>query len=234
MLLAEEINAAVGMVEEVERTQVVTRSGDRARTNCPHGENPTAVVIYLHSNKFRCWRCNIGGGPIDWVMHRDGRTFTEARDLLAQQCGLEDSPTFTVRRQSLKLAQTEMRAFSTFLSIKRRRIHDEIRHVGDLRKAALCFIELLGEIEYEETEERRAIVAEGAAEGESIAIAGTTVTPAEIRDQLANLHEAITIANQQIDRLERALDRTHFEPETEVESFLRAYYATAELREALA
>ncbi len=234
MNLAEDINAAIDLVEKIEQTQEITWRGNEGRTRDPHGTNPTAVKVDRAKNRFYNFKSGKYGGPIDWVMDRDGLPFTEARDLLAKQCGLNDSPTFEERRASLKLAQSEMRAFSAFLSVKRQAVHAEIRRVRQLRDGALCFIELLGEIDYEETEERRAIAAEGCADGESAEVAGVSVLASDIRNQLANLHATVTAATQRIDALESALDQTHFKPETEVEGFLRTYYATTELREALA
>jgi hypothetical protein len=233
MILAEDINAAVEIGELISETQEIRWSGNQGRTKEPHGTNPTAVLVDRAKNRFYSYKSGKGGGPIDWVMLRDKRSFTEARDFLARQCGLEDSPTFSERRQTLNLAQTEMRAFSAFLAIKRVRIHREIWRLLDLCAAALCFIELLDEMECDELEERRAIAAEGCTSGEQVEIAGNPLLASQIRDQLTNLHDTVTKATQLIDELETVLDRTHFEPEHEVEGFLRRYYAVPALREAL-
>ena len=233
MILAEEINAAVDICELISETHEIRWSGNKGRTRDPNGTNPTSVLVDRAKNRFYSYKSGKGGGPIDWVMLRDKRSFTEARDFLAQQCGLKDSPTFSERRETLNLAQTEMRAFSAFLAIKRARIHREIWRLRDLCAAALCFIGLLDEMEYDEVEERRAIAAEGCAAGEQTEVGGNPLLASDIRDQLADLHDTVTKATQLIDQLETVLDRTHVEPETEVEGFLRSYYAVPELREAL-
>ncbi len=233
MILAEELNPAIDIADLISETQEINWNGPTGRTKSPHGSNPTAVAVYRETNRFYDFRDGRGGGPVDWVMHRDSLSFTAACDALAAAHGLQQSPTFSQRRESLKLAQNEMRGFSRFLWLKRGYLLDAIRRLRINREAAVFFIGTLDSLECDEVEERRSITAEAAAQGESVDIAGSRILASQIRDQLSNLHAAVVDANEQIDALERQLDRIDFQPESEVDEFLRKYYAVPALREEL-
>ncbi len=59
---------------------------------CPFHEDETAsLVVTPGKNLWHCFGCGIGGGPIDWVMKRQGVSFRHAVELLRADVGLVDA-----------------------------------------------------------------------------------------------------------------------------------------------
>jgi DNA primase len=55
---------------------------------CPFHEDATAsLVVTPGKNLWHCFGCGIGGGPIDWVMKRQGVSFRHAVELLRADMG---------------------------------------------------------------------------------------------------------------------------------------------------
>ena len=55
---------------------------------CPFHEDATAsLVVTPAKNLWHCFGCGIGGGPIDWVMKRQGVSFRHAVALLRADMG---------------------------------------------------------------------------------------------------------------------------------------------------
>ena len=56
---------------------------------CPFHEDATAsLVVTPAKNLWHCFGCGVGGGPIDWVMKRQGLSFRHAVELLRAEVGL--------------------------------------------------------------------------------------------------------------------------------------------------
>ncbi|MGH8694121.1 MAG: CHC2 zinc finger domain-containing protein, partial [Burkholderiales bacterium] len=52
---------------------------------CPFHEDDTAsLVVTPAKNLWRCFGCGVGGGPIDWVMKKNGVSFRHAVELLRE------------------------------------------------------------------------------------------------------------------------------------------------------
>ena len=59
---------------------------------CPFHEDDTAsLVVTPGKNLWHCFGCGVGGGPIDWVMKRQGVSFRHAVELLRADVGLVDA-----------------------------------------------------------------------------------------------------------------------------------------------
>ena len=59
------------------------KSGKDKLGRCPFHEDDTAsLVVTGAKNLWHCFGCGIGGGPIDWVMKRQGLSFRHAVELL--------------------------------------------------------------------------------------------------------------------------------------------------------
>ena len=59
------------------------RAGKDMLGRCPFHEDETAsLVVTSAKNLWHCFGCGIGGGPIDWVMKRQGVSFRHAIELL--------------------------------------------------------------------------------------------------------------------------------------------------------
>lgn len=68
----------------VEASGVALRKGGKDFTGkCPfHADETASLVVTPHKNLWHCFGCQIGGGPIDWVMKARGVSFRHAVELL--------------------------------------------------------------------------------------------------------------------------------------------------------
>src|SRR5450830_242057 len=71
----------------VEASGVVLKRGGRDFTGiCPfHADETASLVITPHKNLWHCFGCQIGGGPIDWVIKSRGVSFRHAVELLKEE-----------------------------------------------------------------------------------------------------------------------------------------------------
>ena len=61
----------------------LAKSGKDRLGRCPFHEDDTASLVVTPSkNLWHCFGCGLGGGPIDWVMKRQGVSFRHAVELL--------------------------------------------------------------------------------------------------------------------------------------------------------
>ena len=75
---------------------------------CPFHEDDTAsLVVTPAKNLWHCFGCGVGGGPIDWVMKRQGVSFRHAVELLKADAGVAElgTPNLVVRQRLLRHAQ---------------------------------------------------------------------------------------------------------------------------------
>ncbi|MFM7461121.1 MAG: CHC2 zinc finger domain-containing protein, partial [Burkholderiales bacterium] len=50
---------------------------------CPfHADDTESLVVTPAKNLWHCFGCQIGGGPIDWVMKKQGVSFRHAVEIL--------------------------------------------------------------------------------------------------------------------------------------------------------
>jgi DNA primase len=73
------------------------KSGKDLIGTCPfHADGEPSLVVTPGKNLWHCFGCQIGGGPIDWVMKRQGLSFRHAVELLkadpALAAGVQDAP----------------------------------------------------------------------------------------------------------------------------------------------
>ena len=71
----ERIKAEVSLVRLVESSGVkLSRKGKDELTGCCpfHVDDTPSLSVSVSKNLFRCFGCDAGGGPIDWVMKREG------------------------------------------------------------------------------------------------------------------------------------------------------------------
>jgi DNA primase catalytic core len=81
---------------EVEVARLVEASGIELKKGgkdllgrCPFHEDATAsLVVTPAKNLWHCFGCGVGGGPIDWVIKRQGVSFRHAVELLRADVGL--------------------------------------------------------------------------------------------------------------------------------------------------
>ncbi|MET3109536.1 DNA primase, partial [Oxalobacteraceae bacterium GrIS 1.18] len=61
----------------------LTKSGKDKTGLCPfHADETASLVVTPAKNLWHCFGCGVGGGPIDWVMKRNGVSFRHAVELL--------------------------------------------------------------------------------------------------------------------------------------------------------
>ena len=106
---AEEIKrlkADVSLERLVESSGVaLSKRGNDLVGRCPfHDDDTPSLVVTPAKNLFNCFGCQTGGGPIDWVMKREGVSFRHAVELLRDGAALEPSASPPVRGTVRRLA----------------------------------------------------------------------------------------------------------------------------------
>lgn len=100
----ERLKSEVSLVRLVESSGVkLQKRGADMVGCCPfHDDGTPSLSVSAAKNLFRCFGCDAGGGPIDWVMKREGVSFRHAVELLRDGApiGTSDAPakTSTVRK----------------------------------------------------------------------------------------------------------------------------------------
>jgi DNA primase catalytic core len=88
----ERLKEAVPVERLVEASGIELRKGGKDLLGrCPFHEDATAsLVVTPGKNLWHCFGCGVGGGPIDWVMKRQGVSFRHAVELLRADAGLAE------------------------------------------------------------------------------------------------------------------------------------------------
>jgi DNA primase catalytic core len=104
----ERLKAEVSLARLVEASGLtLEKRGADLVCRCPfHEDDEPSFVVTPAKNLFHCFGCGAAGGPIDWVMKRQGVSFRHAVELLRDGAALTPSPaaavgpvkTTTVRR----------------------------------------------------------------------------------------------------------------------------------------
>jgi DNA primase len=95
----ERLKEAVPVARLVEASGIELKKGGKDLLGrCPFHEDATAsLVVTPAKNLWHCFGCGVGGGPIDWVMKRQGVSFRHAVELLKADAGLAELGTLTPR-----------------------------------------------------------------------------------------------------------------------------------------
>lgn len=90
----ERLKAEVSLLRLVESSGVkLAKRGADMVGNCPfHDDSTPSLSVSADKNLFRCFGCDVGGGPIDWVMKREGVSFRHAVELLRDGAPIGASP----------------------------------------------------------------------------------------------------------------------------------------------
>jgi len=88
----ERLKEAVPVQRLVEASGIELKKGGKDLLGrCPFHEDATAsLVVTPGKNLWHCFGCGVGGGPIDWVMKRQGVSFRHAVELLRADAGLAE------------------------------------------------------------------------------------------------------------------------------------------------
>ncbi len=89
----ERLKEVVPVARLVEASGIELKKGGKDMLGrCPFHEDATAsLVVTPAKNLWHCFGCGVGGGPIDWVMKRQGVSFRHAVELLRADAGLVDA-----------------------------------------------------------------------------------------------------------------------------------------------
>ncbi len=100
----ERLKAEVSVQRLVEAAGVeLKKSGKDWLGRCPFHEDDTAsLVVTPEKNLWHCFGCQIGGGPIDWVMKSRGVSFRHAVELLKADPSSAAGPGAGVKRTTVK------------------------------------------------------------------------------------------------------------------------------------
>ncbi len=98
----ERLKADVSLLTLIEQSGLTPiRQGKDWAVCCPfHDEATPSLIITPSKNLFRCFGCGAAGGPIDWVMKKNGVSFRHAVELLRE--GLPVITDETVKRSTVR------------------------------------------------------------------------------------------------------------------------------------
>ncbi len=90
MSLREEIESRVAILDVVNRYVQTKKAGVNYKALCPfHNEKTPSFVISPAKNIAKCFSCNKGGGPVNFLMEIENIEFREAIAILAKEAGIE-------------------------------------------------------------------------------------------------------------------------------------------------
>ncbi|MGL4650635.1 MAG: CHC2 zinc finger domain-containing protein, partial [Caldilineaceae bacterium] len=97
MSVVDDIKSRINIVDIVQRYTPLRRAGTIHKGNCPfHSERTPSFVVYEQSGTWHCFgSCSTGGDVFNFLMKKEGLTFREALERLAQEAGVsleEDRP----------------------------------------------------------------------------------------------------------------------------------------------
>jgi DNA primase catalytic core len=89
----ERLKEAVPVQRLVEASGIELKKGGKDLLGrCPfHKDDTASLVVTPAKNLWHCFGCGVGGGPIDWVIKRQGVSFRHAVELLRADVGLVDA-----------------------------------------------------------------------------------------------------------------------------------------------
>jgi DNA primase len=98
----ERLKAEVSLVRLIEDAGIVLSRRSKDYTACCpfHAEDTASLVVTPEKNLFHCFGCGAAGGPVDWVMKRNGVSFRHAIELLRE--GLPSVTESRVKRTTVR------------------------------------------------------------------------------------------------------------------------------------
>ena len=108
----ERLKAQVSLERLVEASGIeLKRGGKDLLGRCPfHADDTASLVVTAAKNLWHCFGCGVGGGPIDWVMKRQGVSFRHAVELLRADVGLAAGHTDAPERSPQRSRTTRLPA----------------------------------------------------------------------------------------------------------------------------
>jgi DNA primase len=98
----ERLKSEVSVARLIEASGIaLTKRGRDLVGACPfHKDDTPSLTVTPDKNLFHCFGCGIGGGPLDWVMRKNGVSFRHAVELLRE--GLPGVTDATVKHSTVR------------------------------------------------------------------------------------------------------------------------------------
>lgn len=85
----ERVRLAINIVDLIGGYSEVRRQGRNFVARCPfHDDRRPSMQINAERQSWKCWVCDVGGDVFSFVMQREGMTFPEALQFLADKAGI--------------------------------------------------------------------------------------------------------------------------------------------------
>lgn len=85
----EQVREATDIVELIGQQLTLRRQGRIFVTHCPwHDDQKPSLQVNPERQSWKCWVCDIGGDVFSFVMRREGLSFRETLQLLAERAGI--------------------------------------------------------------------------------------------------------------------------------------------------
>src|ERR1700685_1080915 len=96
------LNREVSLVRLLERADIMlARRGGDTVARCPfHDDASLSLKVSEEANHFHCGVCGVAGGPIEWVMKKNGVSLRHAAELLRE--GLPGVTDETVKHSTVR------------------------------------------------------------------------------------------------------------------------------------
>ena len=112
----EQVRQATDIVELIGASLTLRREGRQYKGLCPwHDDSRPSLQINPERQSWKCWVCDIGGDVFSFVMKRDGLTFPEALELLADRAGIAHRRSGGSQQQSNKKRLFDIAAWAESL-----------------------------------------------------------------------------------------------------------------------
>jgi len=100
----ERLKTEISMERLVEAAGItLTKSNKDRLGKCPfHEDGEPSLVVTPAKNLWHCFSCQMGGGPVDWVMKAQGISFRHAVELLKADLSLAAEPVSSVKRSRIR------------------------------------------------------------------------------------------------------------------------------------
>src|SRR5262245_46173583 len=97
--LKERVKEANDLVSVIESYLPLRRSGRNMTALCPfHPEKTPSFTVYPESQHWKCYGCGKAGDVFTFVQEREGLTFRQCFEMLAERAGISVAGVFGTRR----------------------------------------------------------------------------------------------------------------------------------------
>jgi hypothetical protein len=125
----ERVRLALNIVDVIGGYSEVRRQGRNFVARCPfHDDRRPSMQINAERQSWKCWVCDVGGDVFSFVMQKEGMSFPEALQYLADKAGLSSVLDWVLRlspgvgyrtgQQQARFPWTSWRALGFWLGVQ--------------------------------------------------------------------------------------------------------------------